>query len=230
MSIARKLFLLGGSLAFAVYAGEFVRAAGGVAARLAVLVQSQAGWEKHREEITLPWLERGATGYTAFAPGEDGRLDEQQACAGLRQATGILICGGHTPTYYRLFVASPVGEVIRQRHAQGVPVAGVSAGALVSMEICQLTSDETGSPQLQIAPGLGLAGGFVVGVHFSEWKALPEVLEVMQKTSTPLGLGIDEPACAVLEDGVFTRVLGKTVYRVEMTDFARRAYRVAACE
>lgn len=220
--------MLGGSPSFACYADEFVQAAGGPGARIAALVQTAAGWERHRAEITEPWLARSVTQIAAITPDGDGRLDLDEARAALQQATGIFIGGGHTPSYHRLFAASPLGQVIQQRYQQGVPVAGVSAGALVSMEICQLTSDETGSPELQIVPGLGLAGGFVVGVHFSEWNALPEVLEVMQKTQTPLGLGIDEPACVVCEDGRFARVLGEKVYRVEMSDFESRAYRVMA--
>jgi cyanophycinase-like exopeptidase len=54
----------------------------------------------------------------------------------------------------------------------------------------------------------------------------PLVLETMARTRTALGLGIDEAACALLEDGQLKRVWGRSVYQVEMTDFQSRTYRL----
>jgi cyanophycinase len=221
-----RLFLLGGSPAYAVYGDEFVSAAGGARAQIAALVQTRAGWEKHYDEITQPWRERGASRFTAITPGPDGELDQTNAAAILRDATGIFIGGGHTPTYHRLFATEPIRTLLRDKFYSGAPLAGISAGALIAMKLCQLTPDETLESETQIAPGLSLASGFAVGVHFSEWDALPEVLEVMAMTKTRIGYGIDEPACLVCENGNVSQVLGKTVYRIEMSDFDNRAYQI----
>jgi cyanophycinase-like exopeptidase len=43
-----------------------------------------------------------------------------------------------------------------------------------------------------------------------------------------MGLGLDEPACVVLENGQFARVLGKVVYQIEMTDLETRNYNLRA--
>jgi len=224
MTTSRLLYLLGGSTAYEAFADEFVTASGGHDARIAVLAQTGEGWEKHKAEITQPWTRRGVTQYEPIVSGENGLLNLELASAVLYRATGIFIGGGHTPTYHRLFATEPVRTIIRERYQDGIPVAGVSAGALISLEICQLTQDETGSDKLQIVQGLGLAKGFVIGVHFTEWNALSEVLEVMSKTRTMVGLGIDEPACAVCENENFTKVLGRSVHKIEMTDFENMAY------
>jgi cyanophycinase-like exopeptidase len=46
----------------------------------------------------------------------------------------------------------------------------------------------------------------------------------MLETRTPTGWGIDEPACAVFEDGRFETVLGQAVYEIVMTDFEAQVY------
>ncbi len=194
---------------------------------MAVLAQSNYGWKKYKAEITRPWKERGVTRFVAITPDKNGKLNQRTASDALAAATGILICGGNTPTYHRLFASEPIRTIIRTKYLTGVPVAGISAGALISLEICQLTKEETGESELRVVQGLSLASGFVAGVHYSEWNALSEVLEVMAKTRTRVGYGIDEPACLVCENGKVARTLGKSVFRIEMTDFKKQLYQVS---
>lgn len=211
------LFLLGGSpAAYPLYANEFVSAAGGKHATMAVLAQSQSGWEKYKEEITRPWVERGVSRFLPIVPGTHGTLDLPSAQRALQEASGIFIGGGNTPTYQRLFATDPLKSLIRQRHQAGIPVAGISAGALISMEICQLVQEETGKAALELVPGLGLTGGFILGVHFSEWNALAETLEVMRQSKTYLAYGIDEPAYIVCQDGLFSHTQGQAIHRIRM--------------
>ncbi len=230
MATRRLLYLLGGSAAYEAFADEFVTASGGPYATIAVLAQTGEGWEEHKAKITQTWTRRGVTQYEPIVSREDGLLNLELASAVLRRATGIFIGGGHTPTYHRLFATEPVRTIIRDRYQDGIPVAGVSAGALISLEICHLRQDETGNDKLQVVQGLGLAKGFVIGVHFTERNALSQVLEVMSKTRTIMGLGIDEPACAVCENENFTKVLGRYVHRIEMTDFENMAYGITIAQ
>jgi len=214
-----RLYLLGGTLAYSIYAEDFIAASGGKSARVAALVETRDGWTKHQSEITTPWKQQGMTQYEVVVPNEAGILDVEKTSAVLKGATGIFIGGGHTPTYHKLFAAEPIRSIIREQYERGIPVAGVSAGALISMEKCQLTPDETGRDCTEIVEGLSLAQGFVVGVHFTEREALPEMLDTMKATRTRIGIGIDEPACIVCENGEIVQVLGKSAHRIEMTDF-----------
>jgi len=224
----KLLFLLGGSAAFDVAAEEFVPAAGGRNSTIVLLMQGGRGWEKYVPEYTQPWIRRGASRYYPIAPDEDGTLDLDAVSAKLREATGIFIGGGHTPTYHRLYATEPVRSIIRESYHRGIPIAGMSAGALIAPEICALPPDETDDASLKIVAGLGLVGELIVGVHFTERNALPSMLEAMTRTQTRTGLGIDESACAVFEDGQFKRVLGQAVYEIVMTDFGTKAYRMSA--
>ncbi len=192
---------------------------------MALLMQGGCGWRKYVPEYTQPWIRQGVSRYDPIVPGEDGALDLDAVSVKLREATGIFIGGGHTPTYHRLYASEPIRSMLRERYHQGVPIAGCSAGALIAPEVCALTPDETGDGSLKIVAGLGLVSDLVVGVHFTERHTLPSVFEVMARTQTRRGLGIDEPACAVFEDGQFKRVLGRGVYEIVMTDFEARTYR-----
>lgn len=222
----KLLFLMGGGDAIDIAGEPFAQAAGGRQARIVFLVQSRAAWEEFSEFYTEPFSAQGITQFDFIAPGPDGVLDLDSVAARLCAATGILIGGGPTQDYQRLYTAEPVLSLIRERYEQGTPVAGISAGTLILPEVCAIPPQDTGEESVRIAAGLGLVRDLVLGVHFSEWQGLPQLLAAMTQTHTRLGLGIDEPACAVLEDGHLARVLGQAVYSVTMVDFEAGTYQI----
>ncbi len=209
------LFLLGGSPAYLAYAAEFCAACGGASAEIAILGQSRAGLEKHGNGILQPMQAQGVCKFTWIAPEDDGQMDWAAAAETIQQASGIFICGGNTAVYHKLYVQSPLAGIIRKRFLAGVPLAGVSAGALISMEQLRLSPDETGGEGLRLVRGLGLVSGFVIAVHYSEQGLQTELREVMRRSGSRLGYGIDEPAVLVCEDGQVVRLLGG-VHRVEL--------------
>jgi cyanophycinase len=227
MNAHNLLFLLGGdSTIFDAVADEFIPAAGGPDATIALLLAGGQGWEEHVPQYTRPWMRRGVTQCYTIMPGKNGALDLDAALARLRESTGIFIGGGDTPAYRRLYATGPIRSMIKQRYREGVPIAGLSAGALIAPQICAIPPEDTGDSRVRIVPGLGLVSGLVVGVHFTKWNALPHMVEAMVETRTATGLGIDEAACAVLANGDLERVLGQSVYKIELTDFEAKTYKV----
>ncbi len=227
MAVRNLLFLLGGSSSiFDRVAEEFVPAAGGSQATIALLLAGAPGWEDVLPEYTRPWTRRGVPRYEVIVPAANGALDLDAVSAKLRAATGIFIGGGNTPTYQQLYATQPMRGIIRECYQKGVPLAGLSAGALIAPEVCAIPPEDTGDASVRIGTGLGLVSDLILGVHFTQWNTLPHVLEAMARTRTALGLGIDEAACALLEDGQLKRVLGRSVYEIVMTDFEARTYRI----
>lgn len=226
--VHKFLFLLGGSgnAIFDKVAEEFVPAAGGCDSAIALLMQGGHGWKKYVPEYIQPWIQRGVSKYHTIVPDENGILDLDAVSTKLREATGIVIAGGHTSTYHRLYATEPILSIIRESYYKGVPVAGCSAGALLSPEICVLPIDETNNASLRTVNGLGLVSNVTIGVHFTERNALPTVLEAMSRIQTQTGWGIDESACAVFENGQFKGALGRSVYEIVMTDFEAKTYTV----
>ncbi len=221
-----KLFLLGGDAALDAVAEEFVPAAGGRDATIVLLMQGGRNWEQYVPPYAEAWARHGATDYRCVVPDENGELDLGAVSDWLGRATGIFIGGGHTPTYHRLYAREPMRSLISARHRSGVPVAGLSAGALLALETCVFDSEEVGRDAPQLAPGLGLVDDLLLEVHFTERHRLPGLLEAMVQLGVPVAWGIDEAACLVIEDGRVSRTLGRSVYKVVMTDPESRAYEV----
>jgi cyanophycinase len=227
MMAGQSLFLLGGDTTiFEAVAEEFVPAASGSGASIALLLAGGPGWEEYVPRYTQPWVRRGVKQIHIIVPDRDGTLNLEAVSVRLQETSGMFIGGGDTPTYHRLYAAEPVRSMLRERYQAGVPIAGLSAGALIIPQLCAIHPKEPGDVCARITTGLGLVSGLIVGVHFSERNSLPHLLEAMSATQTATGLGIDGPACAILENGEFKRALGESVYRIEMTDFETKAYRV----
>ena len=162
------LYLPGGSAAFDAAAEALVPVDGGSDATIALLHQDGEGWEKYLPEHSQPWLSRGVTRFCPIVPGEDGTLDLGTASATLREATGIFIGGGHTPTYHRLYATEPIRTLLRSSYQRGIPVVGVSAGALIVPEVYALPLEDTGDYSGRILSDLSLICDVIVGVHFTE--------------------------------------------------------------
>lgn len=220
----RLLFLLGGSeIAYEAVADVYIPAAGGAGAIVALLMQGGPDWQTRFLPRYLPaWQRHGVHDVRPIVPGADGRLDIAAALAILQAATGIFIGGGHTATYHRLFATEPIRTAIRDRYAAGVPVAGISAGALLLPAITLLRPDESYGGELETAPGLDLLPDTLVGVHFTEWGNESNVRQAMQQARLTTAWGIDEPVCALFTDERFTCTIGQGgyVYRLQMQDFA----------
>jgi cyanophycinase len=228
MADRKTVFLLGGgSTMLDAAASPFIEAAGGRGALPVLLLAGGAGWEAHLPAYVQPWMREGIRRYHVIVPSKGGVLDLEETSARLREATGIMIGGGPTPVYQHLYATEPVRSLIRQRYEQGAPVAGISAGAPIVPDICAIPPEDTGEAVVRIAGGLGLIRNLIVGVHFTEWNALPHVVEAMAETRTPAGLGIDEPGCAVFEEGRLVRILGGPVYRIALQDAERRQFECA---
>lgn len=217
--------------------GPFVAAAGGAAADIVLLLMGGELSRQYLPRYRDPLLAAGAAAVTPILPGADGSLPPA-ALAQMRAATGILM-GGGTPARYRdLYATGELGALIRERYRQGVPYAGVSAGALLAAGTCALAGNRVEAPgnrywvrplyeaepqPLILGAGLGLLPGGVVDVHLAEWGALPRLLAVLERTGARFGIGVDEPACVYLQDEAALTVSGQgRVYLVHPAAGTRR--------
>jgi cyanophycinase len=220
---SKKLFLLGSGKAFEVAAEEFVPAAGGNKASIILLLFSKnEKTPKYVSEYAEPWLKRGIADYDAVMPDTAGMLDIGAAKCKIAAASGIFIGGGTTERYRELFATEPIVSVIREKYEQGIPVAGCSAGAIVSMDRCPHynAKDEV----IGFKPGLSLVEDILIMPHYSEHNELEHLLDAMKQGCVRQGLGIDEPACAVFVNGKLDHTLGKTVHRIVVNDLNTMSY------
>ncbi len=220
------LFLLGGDPSQKAASEAFIAKAGGADARLVLMLLNYQGWQDHLRFYVDNWLELGVKEYKIIMPNDDDIMDYDLVTTCLRDATGIFIGGGDTLKYHHYYATEPIRSILINRYKKGVPVAGCSAGALILPKIFLVSPNDTGNEQVVIGDGIGLINRQVIGVHFSEWNDIDNLIEGMVRTKTELGWGIDEEACAVFRNGKFEYGLGNSVYMIQMDDFINRRYRV----
>ena len=228
----RLVFLLGGSSSFSAVADEFVPTAGGRDAHILVCM-SRPGPDrkKYVPDFILPWIERGVERFSIMGSDDLETIDAERFRCHANDATGIFFAGGSTALYQKLYCADPIADIVRSRFVEGVPIAGVSAGALILLEHCRISLEGArGDARIRIEPGIGLVKDVLVEAHFTEKDLLPHLLEIMRQTETHLAYGIDEGACAVFRDGHFDHSIGSSVHRVQVTDSAAKQYDVLPCD
>ena len=126
---------------------------------------------------------------------EEGRL------ARLARASGIFFTGGNQLRLSTILGGTHVARTIRLRNAQGVTVAGTSAGAGFLSEHMIAFGSEGSSPRassVRLAPGLGLTNRFVIDQHFRQRDRLGRPTAALAYNPFAIGIGLDEDTAAFI--------------------------------
>jgi len=125
----------------------------------------------------------------------------------LREATAIFITGGNQLRLSTVLGGTPVAKLIRQLNADGVHVAGTSAGAAIISEHMIAGGASGTTPKehgVTMAPGLGLTNKIIIDQHFRQRNRIGRLLTALSYNPFVSGLGIDENTAAFIDpDGVF---------------------------
>jgi cyanophycinase len=191
---------------------RFVEAAGGPDATIVVLATASEVPETGERYSELFYgLEVREVEVLSVRTREDALDLEAEAVELLERASGFFMTGGSQLRITSALGGTRITAEIRRRHAQGMVVAGTSAGAAV-LSRHMISMGESGSTPrrrlVQMAQGLGLAPDLVIDQHFRRRDRLGRLLTALSYNPEPLGLGVDEDTVAILDaDGVLT-VLG----------------------
>ncbi|HRP73276.1 MAG TPA: cyanophycinase, partial [Luteimonas sp.] len=126
----------------------------------------------------------------------DTRRDcqEEARLARLAQASGIFFTGGNQLRLSTILGGTNVARTIRLRNAQGVTVAGTSAGAGFLSEHMIAFGSEGSSPRassVRLAPGLGLTNRFIIDQHFRQRDRLGRLTAALAYNPFAIGIGLD---------------------------------------
>ncbi|MDO1559494.1 cyanophycinase [Brevundimonas sp. 2R-24] len=160
----------------------------------------------------------GVTDLVELYVEERGDSARDEALRKLDGAGGVFFTGGD-----QLRISSQIGDTPLERrilelHAQGLPIAGTSAGAAVMSETMLVKGPNATSyriGELHMAPGLGLMRDVIIDQHFAERGRYGRLLGAVAHNPRLLGVGIDENTALLVENGCGT-VLGEgAVYVVD---------------
>ncbi len=129
----------------------------------------------------------------------------------LDNATGIFMTGGNQLRLSAILGGTLVVTKIRRRNAEGVPVAGTSAGASIMSEHMVAGGQGNESPAegtVTLAPGIGLTNAVIIDQHFTQRNRLGRLLTASSFNPFLLGLGIDEDTAAFIGPDDMLEVIG----------------------
>jgi cyanophycinase len=138
--------------------------------------------------------------------------DEDSRLKLLRRAKVLFFTGGDQLRITSTFGGSDLCQVMRKRHAEGMTIAGTSAGASVMSETMLVSGPDDDSHRvgdaLRMAPGLALTKEFIIDQHFAQRGRLSRLLGAVAQNPRLLGVGIDEDTAIITREGEAFEVLG----------------------
>jgi cyanophycinase len=201
---------------------RFLELAGGNRARVAVIPTASQDPQRSGEGYVKLFTEMGA------AKADWIRIDSRKDALGepavdlVKHATGVFITGGDQSRLVELLAGTQVMEAIRAAHAQGVVVAGTSAGAsIVGAHMMVPGSGSTGETaarkgMVDTVAGFGLLQDVIVDQHFSERGRMGRLLAVFAANPGMLAVGLDEDTSVIINGDGMLETLGSGM--VTLTD------------
>lgn len=189
---------------------RFVSLCGGKPARIAIiptaseLEDTGRNYEKLfrrlgvNHAMVLPFIERSD-------------CDNKKWLDYIEDADGVFMTGGNQLRLSTTLGGTEVAQAIRRRNAEGMHVAGTSAGAAFMPEhmIAGGSEGSTPSPaKVTLAPGLGLTNNFIIDQHFRQRDRLGRLLTALAYNPFAVGIGLDEDTAAFIQPGDSLDVVG----------------------
>jgi cyanophycinase len=199
---------------------RFVEICGGIDARILVIPTASLLNETGPQYKTL-FESLGANSMCVPIEKREECFNEETLRV-LGEATGVFITGGNQLRLSTILGGTPVARLIRSMNAEGVHVAGTSAGAAIVAEHMIAGGRSGPSPResgVELAPGLGLTNRVIVDQHFNQRQRMGRLLAALSFNPFACGLGIDENTAGFIAPDGEMEVVGRgTITVVDPAD------------
>ncbi len=196
---------------------RFLELAGGSAARIVVIPTASRVADEVGSDYQKIFGEMGASGVDVLQVEERLDANEPPALDLLGEATGIYISGGDQSRLVSLLAGTKTMEMIRMRNAEGIIVAGTSAGAsILSSHMLVGGSGRAGQSgtasakkgMVDMVAGFGLLQDMIIDQHFSQRGRMGRLLSAFAANPGLLGIGLDEDTAVEIGQDGCLEVLG----------------------
>ncbi|MGA7935769.1 MAG: cyanophycinase [Kovacikia sp.] len=190
---------------------EFVRRAGGVKARIAVLTAATNNPREVGDNYIRVFERLGVEDIRIIDSERQEDSDTSHTLEKVDQATGIFFTGGDQARIIDLVYGTKLDTAIRQRRAEGAVIGGTSAGAAMMPDVMIVEGDSGTNPRanvVEMGPGMGFLPGVVIDQHFAQRGRLGRLISALILQPAVLGFGIDENT-AIIVDGDEFEVIGQ---------------------
>jgi cyanophycinase len=124
---------------------------------------------------------------------------------------GVFLTGGNQLRLSTMIGGTAMAKALRRRNAEGMHVAGTSAGAAFLCEHMIAFGKEGASPRARIvtmAPGLGLTNRVIIDQHFRQRDRLGRLLTALAFNPFAIGIGLDENTAGFIGPDETLEVVG----------------------
>jgi cyanophycinase len=190
---------------------EFVRRAGGVNARIAVLTAATSLPGEVGSQYIRIFERLGAEDIRIIDTEYREDADHPDNVEKAEKASGIFFTGGDQARIIDLIKDTKLDSVIHRRYAEGIVIGGTSAGAAMMPDVMIVEGKSETNPSVdavQMGPGMGFLPGVVVDQHFAQRGRLGRLISALVQQPAVLGFGIDENT-AVIVHGDECEVVGE---------------------
>lgn len=209
---------------------RFVELSGGERARITLVTTATGIPDEVHAEYERVFRKLGVEHTRELRLRGRADADGDPAAAILRDSTGVFFSGGDQ-SRIRALVGSRANDILRERLATGLVVAGTSAGATAMGRTMILGGEgsEVSAASVRTGPGLGLLPKMLIDMHFAERGRLPRLLSAVALDPDNLGVGIDENTAILVEGGRF-EVLGTGVATVADAERSTVVHAAGDCD
>lgn len=185
---------------------EFIRAAGGVNAHIAVMTAATSLPKEVGEDYIRVFERLGATSVEVVHTEHRDDSEREASIRIIEDATGIFFTGGDQSRIVDFIRGTSLDKAIHKRHQQGVVVGGTSAGAAMMPDEMIVGGASVANPSVDavsMGPGMGFLPGVVIDQHFAQRGRLGRLLAALVLQPAVLGLGIDEDTGIIVNGDEF---------------------------
>lgn len=190
---------------------EFVRCAGGISARIAVITAATSLPREVGDEYIRVFERLGVSDVKVIDTEVREDASEPHNIKAAEEATGIFFTGGDQARITELIKGTKLDTVIHHRYQrEGVVIGGTSAGAAMMPDMMIVEGESKTHPRfdtVDMGPGMGFLPGIVVDQHFAQRGRLGRLIAALMRQPAVVGIGIDENT-AVIVDGDEFEVIG----------------------
>ena len=186
---------------------RFVQLAGGKRAHVVVVPTASSTPEESGQRYVNVFGKLGAKTVEVLDVKEREDANAQPTLEMLARASGIFITGGAQANLVALLGGTLAMECVRDRNAEGVIVAGTSAGAsIVASHVMLGGTGLTGNSNssaakkgmVELVAGFGLLQDVIVDQHFSARGRMGRLLSIYAANPGLLSVGLDEDTAVVI--------------------------------
>lgn len=200
---------------------EFVRRAGGVKARIAIMTAATSLPREVGDDYTRIFERLGVEDVRVINTEYREDASKPEYLEIMENVSGVFFSGGDQSRIISLIKDTELDRAIHKRYAEGIVVGGTSAGAAMMPDVMIIEGDSETNPRVDVValgPGMGFLPGIAVDQHFSQRGRLGRLLSALAQQPAVLGFGIDEDTAVVVQNNEFQVIGSGAVTVVDVSD------------